>query len=200
MAERVNVQIAAWCFFYWKDANPGADRFYRKLSDRAFNQVLLHEIKECTWDSSSKAVTSPRARSKMAAIVDFEHQDWVKQLTQEKNPMRSTKKHVGPNVAFLFQDNFFIGTIHGATAKATTPSSSDIVEIQDNEDDISILPTKTASRAQSEVIVGSRVASNSNPVRGPTADSTTPGAAGDGSEDPASTGSGGRAKDGPVGK
>jgi hypothetical protein len=78
MAERVNVQIAAWCFFYWKDANPGADRFYWKLSDRAFNQVLLHEIKECTWDSSLKAVTLPRAQSEMAAIADFEQQDWVK--------------------------------------------------------------------------------------------------------------------------
>jgi hypothetical protein len=48
MAKRMNLQIAAWCFFYWKETNPGADRFYRKLSDRAFNQVLLHEIKECT--------------------------------------------------------------------------------------------------------------------------------------------------------
>jgi hypothetical protein len=44
MAERMNIQIAAWCHFYWKETNPGADRFYQKLSDRAFNQVLLHEI------------------------------------------------------------------------------------------------------------------------------------------------------------
>jgi hypothetical protein len=75
MAERLNVQIAAWCFFYWKDTNPGADRFYRKLSDRVFNQVLQHEIKECTLDSSLKAVTLPRAQSEMAAIADFKQQD-----------------------------------------------------------------------------------------------------------------------------
>ncbi len=54
MAKRMNIQIAAWCYFYWKETNPGADRFYWKLSNRAFNQVLLHEIKECTWNPASK--------------------------------------------------------------------------------------------------------------------------------------------------
>jgi hypothetical protein len=48
MAEQMNVQIAAWCHFYWKDTNPGAEKIYRKLSDRAFSQVLLHEIADCT--------------------------------------------------------------------------------------------------------------------------------------------------------
>jgi hypothetical protein len=50
MAERMNVQITAWCHFYWKESNPGAKRFYQKLSDRAFSQVLLHEICKCTCD------------------------------------------------------------------------------------------------------------------------------------------------------
>jgi hypothetical protein len=77
MAKRMNVQIAAWCFYYWKETNPGADKFYRKLSDRAFNQVLLHKIKECTWDPSLKAIILPRAQTKMAAIAEFEQQDWV---------------------------------------------------------------------------------------------------------------------------
>ena len=61
MAEQMNVQIAAWCYFYWKDTNPGAEKFYRKLSDRAFSQVLLHEIGNCTWDPTLKALTSPSA-------------------------------------------------------------------------------------------------------------------------------------------
>jgi hypothetical protein len=52
MAKRMNIQIAAWCHFYCKETNPGADRFYHMLSDRAFNQVLLHKINKCTWDSS----------------------------------------------------------------------------------------------------------------------------------------------------
>jgi hypothetical protein len=200
MAKRMNVQIAAWCFFYWKETNLGADRFYRKLSDRAFNQVLLHEIKECTWDPSLKAVTSPRAQTKMVAIADFKQQDWVKQLMQEENPRKPPKKHVDPYVAFPFQDNFLVGTILGATTKATTPSTLDNVEIQDNEDNISVLTTKTANRAQSDVIVGSQVASDSHPISGLTANSTPPGAAGDGSEDPTSAGSGGRAVGGPTGK
>jgi hypothetical protein len=180
-------------FFYWKETNPGADRFYWKLSDRAFNQVLLHETKECTWDPSLKAVTSPRAQTEMAAIADFEQQNWVKQLTQETNPRQPPKKHVNPNVAFPFQDDFSVGTIHGATTKATTPSISDIIEIQDNEDNISALTTKTASRAQSDILIGSRVASDSDHVSGLTPNSTPPGATGDGLVDPTSAGSGGRA-------
>ncbi len=74
MAERMNVQIAAWCHFYWKDTHPGAKQIYYKLSDRAFSQVLLHEIREFTWDSSLKAVTSPSAQSEMSAIAEFEQQ------------------------------------------------------------------------------------------------------------------------------
>jgi hypothetical protein len=61
MAKRMNVQIAAWCHFYWKDTNPGAETFYRKLSDRAFSQVLLYEITDCTWDAALKAVISPNS-------------------------------------------------------------------------------------------------------------------------------------------
>jgi hypothetical protein len=180
--------------------NPGADRFYRKLSDRAFNQILLHEINKCTWDPSLKAVILPRAQTKMAAIVDFKQQDWVKQLMQEESPRQTTKKHADPNVASPFQDNYSVGIIHGANAKATIPSTLDIVEIQDNEEDINLLTTKTASGAQSEVVVGSWVASNSNPVSGPTTNSTPPRAAGDGLDDPASASPGGRAKGWPIGK
>ncbi len=59
MAEKLNVQIAAWCHFYWKSTNPGGKRFYQKLSDRAFSQVMLHKIRECKWDEKTKTVTLP---------------------------------------------------------------------------------------------------------------------------------------------
>jgi hypothetical protein len=75
MAERMNVQIAAWCYFYWQETNPGADRFYRKLSKRAFSQVLLYEISECTWDSSMKSVTLSSAALEMSDIAEFKQQD-----------------------------------------------------------------------------------------------------------------------------
>jgi hypothetical protein len=188
MAERMNVQIAAWCHFYWKESNPGADRFYRKLSDRAFSQVLLHEISKGTWDSSLKALTSPSTQSKMSAIAEFEQQDWVNLLVQDGNTQQSIKVHINPNVAFPFQDDFSIGTIHRGDAKPTAPSAKDIVEIQDDNDNVSVLTMKTSSGAQSNVVIGSRVASGSNPVSGPTANSTQPGAAGGGLEDPASKG------------
>jgi hypothetical protein len=124
LAERINVPIAAWCHFYWKESNPGAKRFYRKLPDRAFSQVLLHKIGKCTWDSHTKAVTSPSAQSEMSAIAEFEQQDWVKLLSQDDVAVPPKKAHVNPNVAFPFQDNFSMGTIHGASAKITNQDSA----------------------------------------------------------------------------
>ena len=107
MAEKMKVQIAAWCHFYWQDTNPGAERFYRKLSDRAFDQVLRHEISACTWDSATKVVTSSRAQTEMAAIAEFEQQDWVQQLAGGVKATNGTaKQHVDPNVAFPFNNDF----------------------------------------------------------------------------------------------
>jgi hypothetical protein len=178
MAERMNVQIAAWCHFYWKESNPGAERFYCKLLDRAFKQVILHEIGKCTWDSSLKAATSPSTQSEMSAIAEFEQQDWLKLLLQDSNAQQPTKAHINPNVAFPFQNDFFLGTIHGANKKsgapseAAAPSATEIVETQDNDDNVSILSTKISSETQSNIVVGSRVASGSNPICSPTANST----------------------------
>ncbi len=111
----------------------------------------------------------------MAAIADFEQQDWVKQLVQDSVAQQATKKHMDPNVAFPFQDDFSVGTIHSANNKAVTHNTNKVVEIQDNEDKVSILRTKTAGDTQSEVVVWSRVASSSNHISGPTANSTNPG-------------------------
>ena len=41
MAERINVQVAAWCHYYWRDTNNGGERFFKKLTDRAFNAHLI---------------------------------------------------------------------------------------------------------------------------------------------------------------
>ncbi len=60
-------------------------------------------------------------------------------------------------MAFPFQDDFSVGTIHGANAKASTPSAAaaptvtEVVEIQEDKDNVSVLTAKTTSKAQSEV-------------------------------------------------
>jgi hypothetical protein len=203
MAEKMKVQIAAWCHFHWKDTNPGAEKFYRKLSDRAFNQVLRHEISLCTWDAATEVVTSPRAMTEMAAIAEFEQQDWVQQLTGGGSTSNvPARQHVNPNMAFPFEDNLSIGTIHGANANAKQSSSTanEVVEIQDNKDKVSVLTTKTIADSQSKVVVGSRVASGSNPVASPTAKSTQTKTTSGRSTDPASAGPAGRVVGGPVGK
>jgi hypothetical protein len=202
MAEKTKVQISAWCHFYWQDTNPWAERFYRKLSDRAFNQVLCHEISTCSWDAATKVVTSPRAQIENAAIAEFKQQDWVQQLTGGgKQTKGAEKQHVDPNVAFLFDDHFSVGTIHGANAaKQPTPTAGAVVEIQDNKDNVSVLTTKTGADNQPEVVVGSRAPSGSNPVIGPTAAATQTKTVSEGSSDPASAGPAGGAIGGPVGK
>jgi len=111
------------------------------------------------------------------------------------------KQHVDPNVAFPFDDDFSVGTIHGAnTAKQPTPTAGAVVEIQDDEDDVSILTTNTGADNRPEVVVGSQAPSGSNPVVGPTAAATQTETASGGSSDPASTGPAGGAAGGPVGK
>jgi hypothetical protein len=206
MAERINVQIAAWCHFYWKDSNPGAKAFYQKLSDRAFSQVLLHKIGDCTWDSILKVVTSPSAQMEMSAIAEFKQQDWVKLLSQGNSVKQQTKAHVDPNVVFPFQDDFLVRTIHGTNVQASTPgaaaspTATEVIEIQDDDKEVSVLTAKITSEAQSHVAVGSRVASGSNPTSGPTAPSTQPKASSGGSKDPASNGLASRAVGGPKGK
>jgi hypothetical protein len=106
--------------------------------------MLRHKISACTWDPELKAVTSLRAQTKMATIAEFEQQDWVQQLVQDSVTQSTTKQHVDPNMAFPFQEDFLVGTIHGANAKAVTPNMNKVVEIQDNNDNVSILMTKTA--------------------------------------------------------
>ncbi len=48
MAERINVQVAAWCHFYWKDTNKGGERFF---------------------DAKEQVVTSPRSLSKIRVRI-----------------------------------------------------------------------------------------------------------------------------------
>jgi hypothetical protein len=221
MGERMNVQIAAWCHFYWRDTNPGADQFYRKHSDRAFSWVLLHKISKCTWDPSQKSAFSPRAMSEMSAIAKFKQQDWVKSLMQGNHSSSSKKKYVNPNVAFSFQDNFSINTIHGAnltpTISRTAPAASEMIKIADDNDKISILTLKSlaengnlppAEESKSEHVVRNRVASrsNQNPISSLTANATNARAEEDSptasarSKDPTSNVIDGRADRGPNGK
>ena len=97
MAEQINVQVAAWCHFYWKDTNKGGERFFKKLAEHAFNGHLIHEISECTWDPKEKAVTSPRSQSEMSAVYEFESLDWVQNILQAESQPK--KKHVDPLAA-----------------------------------------------------------------------------------------------------
>jgi hypothetical protein len=86
-------------------------------------------------------------------------------------------------------NNFLMGTIHGTNAnKVATPNVNKAVEIQDGNDDVSVLTAKTTGDTQSEVVVGSQIASSSNPISGPTANSTQPGATSRELEDPSSIG------------
>ena len=104
-------------------------------------------------------------------------------------------------MAFPFDDDFSVGTIHGSNAaKQPTPNAGEVVEIQDDEDVVSVLTTKTGADTQSEVVVGSQALPGPNPVVGPTAAATQTEPASGGSSDPTSAGLAGGAVGGPVGK
>jgi hypothetical protein len=113
MAEKMKFQIAAWCHFYWKTTNPGEENFFKKLSERAFDQVLIHEISNYKWDVELMLVSLPNAQSEFSAAMEFENQDWVKNIAQANQTNLKQKWHVNPNAAFPFEDDFSVGTIHG---------------------------------------------------------------------------------------
>jgi hypothetical protein len=183
-AERINHQVAAWCINYWKDTNPGGNSFFQKSASKAFCQVLLHEVSDCFWDLTTLMVTSPHAQSEMAAVMEFENQDWVQGIIQATPNFTKEKAYIKPNVAFPFQDDFLVGTIHSANAgtNKSTPhqAASDkshnkgVIGILDNgnDDDVIVLTSKTqdklvallvqARKKLSGASVGSRVASGSD--------------------------------------
>jgi hypothetical protein len=75
MAKQINVQVAAWCHYYWRETNKGIERFFKKLAERAFNAHLNHKVSECVWDAAAHAVTSPWSLSEMSAVYKFESLD-----------------------------------------------------------------------------------------------------------------------------
>ncbi len=62
-------------------------------------------------------MTSPNTQSELSAVKEFKNQDWVKNIAQV-DQTNLTKKHVDPNAAFPFQDDFLVGTIHGKNMAA----------------------------------------------------------------------------------
>ena len=206
LAERINVQVAAWCHFYWKDTNKGGERFFKKLSERAFNCHLIHEISECTWDAKEQEVTSPRSLSEMSALYEFESLDWVQNIVQADS--HGKKKHVDPTAAFNFEDDFSVGTIHGKNdailPRGVGMDGTAAIEVVE-DDEVSVITTKTQDGLAAAG--GIRVASGSTPpVIGLTAEATPAGATGktpvamEGSSIPSETGQVGRINGRPSGE
>jgi hypothetical protein len=111
----------------------------------------------------------------MSANAEFKQQDWVQSLLQNNQSRQTKKKHVDPYVAFPFQDDFSVSTIHGANVtpaiSPTAPAASETIKIPEDHDDISVLTLKTFAGAGTlppeegnltEPRVGNRVATGSN--------------------------------------
>ncbi len=115
MAKQINLQIAAWCHYYWKATNLGRERFYKKLSDRAFSQVLLHEISKCVRNAKEMTKTSPNVQLELSVIMEFENQDWVKNIAQadQTNMKRSMSNQMQH---FYFKMIFWLELIMGRTS------------------------------------------------------------------------------------
>ncbi len=79
-------------------------------------------------------------------------------------------------------------------------AAAEIVEVQDNDSNISALSSKTTSKAQTDVAVGNRIATGFNHSNGPAANSTQPGTASEGSKHPIGADPASGAAGGPGGK
>ncbi len=144
----------------------------------------------------------------MSAVYKFESLDWVKDIVHAKhNP---TKKHVDPTVAFNYEEDFSVGTIHGknnAIHAATTGKGATMAIELSNDDNVSILMSKTQDdtdalveqeQRRSTRSAGDWVATSSKPSAiGPTANATPAGVTGlgpvaaEGSQIPLHTGTNG---------
>jgi hypothetical protein len=95
-------------------------------------------------------MTFPNAQLELSAVMEFKNQDWVKNIAQA-DQTNVKKRHVNPNAAFLFQDDFSVGTIHGKN-KAAQPKdqvegtgakdATKVIKITKNNKDISVLTSK----------------------------------------------------------
>ncbi len=217
MAERINIQVAAWCHYYWKDTNKGGERFFKKLAERAFNAHLNHEVSKCAWNATEQVVTSPRSVSEMSAVYEFKSLDWGKNIVKADH--NSTKKHVDPTAAFHFEEDFSVGTIYGKNdavhAQTIGKEATEVIKLTD-DDDVSILFSKTQDelvalviqeRCRSMLAAGTWVATSSRSLAiGHTVDATPAGVTGtvpvaaEGSPILSSTGTNGRVDGGPSGK
>jgi hypothetical protein len=117
MAEHINVQVAAWCHYYWKNTNKGGERFFKKLAERAFNAHLNHEVSECVWDAAEQVVTSLRSLLKMSAVYKFESLDWVKNIVQANHNL--AKKHVTQLQPSTLRKIFLSGPSTARTTQST---------------------------------------------------------------------------------
>ena len=180
---------------------------------------MLHKISKCKWDEKTMSVILLNSQSELLAVIKFENQDWVKNLAQANN--NPPKKYfVDPNAAFPFQDDFSVGMIHGTNMKALSKEQgaeeAEVIEIVNDDNDVSVLTTKTQDkllalllqeRQKRKSAIGRRAASGTDPlVSGPTSNTAPAGATGTapvaaaGSQIPTSTGNKGMVNGGPVGK
>ncbi len=117
-------------------------------------------------------------------MAEFKNQDWVQCILQASSAPGMIKSYIDPNVAFPFQDDFLVGTIHGAKARSANSTNQQAANAKGNnegfikiledkdEDNVSVLTTKTqdelvallvqARKQICSATVGSRVASGSN--------------------------------------
>jgi hypothetical protein len=146
---------------------------------------MLHKISECKWNEETMLVTLLNSQSELSAVIEFENQDWVKDLAQATNTIHK-KNYINPNAAFPFQDNFSVGTIHGTNMKPPSKDKSaeegNVIKIIEDYNNVSVLTSKTQDellaillqeRQKSKLATGRRAFSGTNPiVSGPTANAT----------------------------
>ncbi len=72
----------------------------------------------------------PNLQLELFSVKEFENQDWVKNIAQV-DQTNLTKKHEDLNAAFLFQDDFLVGTIHGKNMAAQSNKQEKGTETKD---------------------------------------------------------------------
>ena len=90
MVHMMNKQIAAFLYYYLKDAALPV-KFIMDLLRATCDATLVAEIKDCDWDSDTQTLITPQEKKEDKGSDELENAEWYKNAFNLKSLGKATK-------------------------------------------------------------------------------------------------------------
>ena len=109
----MNKQVAAFLFYFLKDASV-LEKFLHDLLTATCDPTLVKEIPNCTWDSTTQTLTTPREKKEDDDIDDLEAVTWYKGAFDLRGLGKAVKPaaNKAPEALFDLDAERSVNTIH----------------------------------------------------------------------------------------